>query len=134
MKTQIMQQIVNVSDPQGDQNFALMRVPDGGGEITVLAARVISDTALVGGDTNVVAVSLKSGTTLAGSDVVAAAVTNATGGAAWVAEEARSFTLDSDEVVLQEGDYLIAAYDETGTVAPLNHTYIVDYVQGQRTA
>lgn len=128
-KQKVFSIVANFADPGADKRILMFKVPAGVGQVQVVGARAISDTSLVEGASNVVELTLQDGgADGTGTDTVGAAITNVSG--AWTAETPREFTIT--ERLLDEGDWLVCKYNETGTVAPKNTTINVDLVLGKR--
>jgi len=125
-------QTISFADPTLDARVPLAYAPADGGGLSVVAARAMVP-ALAQGDTNVISFQLVKGSTVAGAaTAVTAPLHNGnTGGAAWVANTPREFTMIAG-VSLDPGEWLVAVYDETGTVAPTNGFINIDTVAGKR--
>ena len=122
-----------IADPTADARYPIFRVPAGAGQCQVLEAVAYTDTTLAEGDTNFVKLTLQDGGAAGtGTTTVGAEIDNLATGShgAWTAATPKAFTIS--EVLLDEGDYLTLKYDEGGTVAGLNWTVIVSYIQGKR--
>lgn len=119
---------VTISDPTSDATYPILRVPARTTKIEVLQAWAESDVTITGvGGTGFALTLLDYGT--AGT-AEAGTVGTTLGGttSSWTAEVPRTFTIDDG--TMDANDYLRVSYDETGTVAPLNITVSVMYVDG----
>lgn len=121
MKTVFHPFSITISDPTTDKRFPICKVPAGCGQAQVVAASAVHDTTLAEGDTDKIALTLQDGGSDAtGTATVGATLDNAATGShgAWTAETPRDFTIT--EVLLDEGDWLVLDYNESGTVATKN--------------
>lgn len=114
---------VCVGDPGADKNITLFRAP-GPCEITKL--EVVSGVALTGGAGTQTGFTVYNGGTSGTAQTV---VGSALGGTAtnWTAQLPKAFSLGDG--TMTEGQYLWAAYDEEGTVAPFV-TFLIEYRLG----
>lgn len=117
-----------LSDPTQDGTFLLFRVPSRNTKAEILSAVAWTDTTVTLGNGTGIALTLydmgSTGTATPGT--IAATI----GGTAvtWTANVPKAFTIS--EGTLDGGDYVGVLYNETGTVAPLNLTIQVDWVNG----
>lgn len=117
---------LNFADQAGDETFAVGRAPYGG--ITVKSAYAVATETVTASTANHYNITLVDGGAT-GTATTAIGTAGGTGG--WVADTAGAFTLNASLDELDSGDYLMAKYDETGTVGPGEITVIVEYVHGK---
>lgn len=117
-----------IGDPGADKNPMLFRAPRGGAIIEKIeAVSAVTITAAAG--TGIALTVYNGGTSGTAQTVVGSALGGAAGTTdTWTAQVPQAFSLSAD-VELTEGQYLWAAYDETGTIAPFITVFGV-YRQG----
>ncbi len=119
--------IVTVNSPtSADYTIPLLRAPFGGA--TIIDVWGMSSTTLAASTADFFNVTLLNGGTVG---TATAAIGTAGGTAGWVAQTAQEFSLNASADELTEGQYLMAKYDETGTVAVADVTLIVEWVHGK---
>lgn len=117
-----------LSDPTQDGTFLLFRVPSRNSKAEILSAVAWSDTTVTLGSGTGFALTLydmgSAGTAIGGT------ISAALGGTAvtWTANQPKAFTIS--EGTIDGGDYVGVLYNEEGTIAPLNITIQVDWVNG----
>lgn len=117
-----------IADPTKDNTYKVMRVPSRNTKAEILAAWAEIDTTVTQGAGTGVALVLSdygaAGTAEAGT------VASTLGGTAvtWTANVPKTFTIS--EGTMDGGDWLVLKYDEEGTIAPLNITVGVEWVNG----
>ncbi len=119
--------IVTVNSPtSADYTIPVLRAPFGGATIT--GAWGVSSTTLAGSTADYFNVTLLNGGTVG---TATSAIGTAGGTTGWTAQTAKAFSLNDSADELTEGQYLMAKYDETGTVAVADVTIIVEWVHGK---
>lgn len=117
--------VVVIADPQADTIYPLWKVPSELAHIEITEAWACLDTTITLGDGTGVALTIlnygPAGTTNIGT------VTSVLGGTTvtWTTDVPKSFTVS--EGTFAGGNYLALKYDETGTIAPLNVTFGLNY-------
>ena len=121
---------VVISDPGADNYYKIMRVPSRMDKIEIISAWAESDTTVTLGNGTGIALTLYNYGTAGTAVQTAGTLTSALGGTAvtWTAANPKSFTVS--EGTMTASQYLVLKYDETGTVAPLNITVGIEYVDG----
>ena len=114
------------SSTSADLTLPALRAPFGGATITGVWA--VSSTTHAADTADYFSITLINGGTVG---TATAAIGTAGGTAGWVAATAKAFTLNTAADELTEGQYLMAKYDETGTVAVADVTVIVEWVHGK---
>lgn len=119
---------VSLSDPTKDNTYKLLRVPSRNDKIEILAAWAESDTTVTLGSGTGIALRLYNYSTAGTS--ASGTVSASLGGTAvtWTAGTPKTFTIS--EGTMEDSEYLVVGYDESGTIAPLNLTVSVEYVIG----
>ena len=119
---------VTLSDPTKDNTYHILRVPSRTDKIEILEAWAVSDTTVTLGDGTGVALRLydygTAGSSASGTVSASLGGTTVT----WTAGTPKAFTIS--EGTMEDSHYLVVGYDETGTIAPLNITVGVIYVDG----
>lgn len=112
------------ADQAGDGIFAVLKAPAVGA--TVVAAYAIASATFDADGSNHYVVSLLDG----GADGTGTTSMGSVGGASvdWTAQTAKALTLTQTGV--DGGDWILAKYDETGTVAPGNVVVCVHWTAG----
>ncbi len=119
--------IVTVNSPtSADYTIPVFRAPFGGA--TIKGAWAVASTTLAGSTADYFDVKLLNGGTVG---TATTAVGTVGGTAGWPAQTAKAFSFNTDLDELTEGQYLMAKYDETGTVAVADVTVIVEWVHGK---
>jgi hypothetical protein len=114
------------SPTSADWTLPALRVPFGG--VTITGAWAFASTTLNASTSDYFNITLINGGTVG---TATAAIGTAGGTAGWTAATAKAFSLNADADELTEGQYLMAKYDETGTVAVADVTVIVEWVHGK---
>jgi hypothetical protein len=117
---------MNFADPTADRVLHIARAPYGGATIT--NAYAITNTTLAAGTANIVALELRNGGT---GGTATTAIGTAGGTTGWTLQVPETFSLNASLDELASGEWLTMNYDETGTVAPLNTTVVVEWVGGK---
>lgn len=119
---------VCIADPTSDKVFLLGKISDRMAHIEILDGFAVLDTQVLLGDGTGVALTLldysTDGVTNVGTISAILGGTTVT----WTAATPKPFVLA--EGTFPGGHYLALKYDETGTVAPLNMTVSINYVEG----
>lgn len=118
---------VGFSDPTADKYIPILRAPadsvltiEGGGAATI--------TAVAASTANYVTLTLLNG---GAKGTAVTALSDAIGGTAgWAANTDKDFTVVDGSGKLAAGEWLVAKYDEEGTVAPGTFVVSVEYVCG----
>ena len=120
-------QTVVVGDPGADAKIPLLKVPDDHA-YTIEKAYVTFPIALAAHADNHVTFSLLNGKTdQSGADAISDAVGGAEG---WAANTPKPLTITAGSGMLTAGQWLMAKYDEAGTVAPGPMAITIEYVDG----
>jgi hypothetical protein len=114
------------SSTSADWTLAAFRAPFGGATIT--GAWAVSSTVLAASTSDYFNLVLLNGGTVGTATAAIGTVGGTTG---WAAQTAQAFTLNAAADELTEGQYLMAKYDETGTVAVADVQVIVEWVHGK---
>jgi hypothetical protein len=120
--------ILNIADPTSDHVYPFFKVSERLAHIEILEAWAVSDTTITLGNGTGIALRLldygAAGTVNSGT------VSGVLGGTAvtWTTVIPKEFVIS--EGTFTGGHYLTLQYDETGTIAPLNITVGVNYVEG----
>ena len=117
-----------IADPQADTTYPLWKISDRISKIEILEAWACIDTTITKGDGTGIALTLLDYGT--GGTANGGTVSSILGGTTvtWTIDIPQDFTIS--EGTFTGGHYLTLKYDETGTIAPLNITVSVNYVQG----
>lgn len=119
---------VNFADPTEDNVFLLAKISDRLAHVEILEAWAVIDTTVTEGNGTGIALTLldygRAGTVNSGTVSAVLGGTTVT----WTTQVPKSFTIS--EGTFTGGHYLALNYDETGTIAPLNLTVSVNYVEG----
>jgi hypothetical protein len=120
--------VVTIADPTKDNYYKLFRVPSRTTKIEILEAWAESDTTVTLGNGTGIALTLLDYGTAGTANV--GTVSSALGGTAvtWTANTPKEFTIS--EGTMDATDYLCLKYDESGSIAPLNLTVGIIYVDG----
>jgi hypothetical protein len=119
-----------VADPTKDNTYKLMRVPSKAAKIEIISAWAEIDTTITLGNGTGIALQLMNYGT-AGTAVVASGTLAGTLGGTtvtWTANVPKAFTVSEGTMTAEQ--YLVLEYDESGTIAPLNVTVGIEYVDG----
>lgn len=119
---------INVADPTEDNVFLIAKISDRMAHVEILEAWAVIDTTVtLGNGTGVALTLLDYGT---GGTANVGTVSDILGGTTvtWTTQVPKDFVLS--EGTFDGGHYLALKYDETGTIAPLNLTVSVNYVEG----
>jgi len=118
---------VNIYDPGQDARVNLLRVPDRH-TYTVEKVYAVTERAISASTANYVEINLENG----GADGTAQTVIGGTAGGTpgWVAQTPQELTITAGSGDLTAGQWLVANYAETGTVAPGVITISVELVDG----
>jgi len=118
------------SDPTADEYFKIMRVPSRASKIEIISAWAECDTTITLGDGTGIALTLYNYGTAGTAVVTGGTLSSALGGTAvtWTTAVPKEFTIS--EGTMTADQYLVLKYDETGTIAPLNITVGIEYVDG----
>lgn len=121
---------VTIADPTTDNYYKILKVPSRVSKIEILEAWAESDTTVTLGNGTGIALTLYNYGTAGTAVQTAGTLTSALGGTTvtWTAATPKSFTVS--EGTLTAGQYVCLKYDETGTIAPLNITVGINYVEG----
>lgn len=123
----VKQVVVVIPDPTEDAYIPIARVP-ANHQWTFEAAYAIASKAVASATDAYINLSLMNGgTDGAQTDLISDAIGGTDG---WAVNTAKAFTIVDGSGKLTAGQYLVVFYNETGTVAPLPITVIVDYVDG----
>jgi hypothetical protein len=114
------------SSTSADYTIPALRAPFGGATITGVWA--VSSTTLAASTSDYFNITLLNGGTVGTATAAIGTVGGTTG---WTAAAAQAFSLNTAADELTEGQYLMAKYDETGTVAVADVTVIVEWVHGK---
>jgi hypothetical protein len=114
------------SSTSADWTLAAFRAPFGGATIT--GAWAVSSTVLAASTADYFSITLLNGGTVGTATAAIGTVGGTTG---WAAATAQAFTLNATADELTEGQYLMAKYDETGTVAVADIQVFVEWVHGK---
>lgn len=122
-----------IGDPAGDdKQLFLLKAPENakGGGITIVDAEIVNGATTSGGTTWTGALHKYSN---AGTPAVNGTIAAALGGTTdyWAAGVPKAFTLDSDYVFLDAGEWLVLDYQEIATGNPTNAFLNVHYVMGK---
>ena len=114
------------SSTSADYTIPAFRAPYGGA--TLKAVYAMASTTLNASTADFFNITLLNGGTVG---TATAAIGTVGGTAGWTAATAKEFTLNTSADELASGEYLMAKYDETGTVAVADVTVIVEWVHGK---
>lgn len=118
---------VVITDPGEDKSVPILRAPSND-HITVEAAYVCPDTIQAASTSAYYTVHLMNGGT-AGTGTTSIGGTVG-GTAGWAANTPKSIAITAGSGKLTDAQWLVAKYDETGTVAPGRICIVVEYVRG----
>ena len=127
MIQEIRQLSVVIPDSAGDGNFTLLRVP-AGRQYTIEDCYVASQIDVAASTANYAQVNLLNGGVAGTGTTVLSGTAGGTAG--WALNVAKQALPIAGSAKLTAGQFLVAKYDEEGTVAPGSMTIIVDYVDG----
>ncbi len=118
---------INITDPAGDKRIPLLRVPDDH-NYTIERFDVCADTTVNASTANYWKLSLENG----GASGTAQAVIGGTvgGTAGWTANSPKVGTITAGSGKLTAGEWLVANYDENGTVGPGRFTVNIELRDG----
>jgi hypothetical protein len=119
--------VVVIADPQSDTVYPLWKVSSRMAHVEILEAWACMDTTItLGNGTGIALTLLDYG---AGGTVNTGTVSSVLGGTTvtWTTDVPKDFTIS--EGTFTGGRYLALKYDETGTIAPLNITVGLNYVE-----
>ena len=119
---------VSLSDPTADGTYLIWRAPVRATKIEILRASAVLDTAIAGVGTAIALNLVDRGTAGTATATDVSSALGAAGTGDWTANAPRDFTIS--EGTMDGGDYLCLGYNETGTVAPLNITVFIEWVNG----
>jgi hypothetical protein len=120
---------VVITDPGADKSVPVLRADE---NITIEAAYVCADTTVGASTADYYAVNLLNGG-VAGTETTN--IGGTVGGVAgWVANTPKSLAITAGSGKLTTGQWLVAKYNEEGTVAPGRITVVVEYVRGVGSA
>lgn len=116
-----------IYDPGQDAKVNLMRVPDDH-TYTIEKVYAVADRTLAGATDNYFSVNLANGGTAGtGTDTIGS---TAGGTEGWTANTPKEITITSGSGDLTAGQWLVANYAETGSVAPGVISLSIEYVDG----
>lgn len=118
---------VNITDPGADKRIHLFRVPDDE-NYTIERFDVVADTTVAADGTNYWQLSLENGGTAGTAQTVIGGTVGGTAG--WTANTPKAGTITAGSGKLTAGQWLVANYDENGTVAPGRFTISVELRRG----
>lgn len=120
--------VVVIADPQADTIYPLWKVSSRLAHVEILEAWACTDTTITLGDGTGIALTIldygSAGTANVGTVSAVLGGTTIT----WTTDVPKEFTIS--EGTFTGGHYLALKYDETGTIAPLNITFGINYVEG----
>jgi len=120
--------VVTISDPQGDGTLIVFKIPSRWDKAELLSGYAVSDTTITKGSGTGIALRLldmgSTGTAVSGTMTSSLGGTDVT----WTQHVPKALTVS--EGTIDASDYIGLVYDETGTVAPLNITVQLDFVNG----
>lgn len=117
-----------IPDPGADRNYNVLRVPNKHA-ITIERAFVVPDRDVAADGSNYIQVTLMNGGAAGtGTD----AISDTAGGAsvAWTANVAKELTITEGSGKLAAGEWLVAKYEEAGTIDPGTLSLVIEYVEG----
>lgn len=118
---------VVITDPGADKAVPILCAPSND-HITVEAAYVCADTSVSGSTVNYYSVNLLNGGTAGTGTTNIGSTVGGTAG--WTANTPKTISITDGSGKLTDGQWLVANYAETGTVAPGRICVVVEYVRG----
>lgn len=123
---------IRLGDPAGDDALLVMRAPTDslGGGITIIDAYAVNHATTSGTVSFTLGLHKYSS---AGTPAVNGTIASAIGGTAshWADSVPKQFTLDSDYVFLDAGEWLAIDYAETNAGNPTNGYVVIQYLNGR---